>query len=643
MKPPQRGVLRAFLFAVVLVSSLGWAKVRLFAAESGDQAFKTARSDFMAAVAIEQKDRKIEALRQCINKFEQIVKRDGSGKSSDKCFYMIAQCHHRIHDLTHGMEDLKAARENYRTVVQRFPSSPLADDAQFLTGILYMAEDPAQAYIEFSKVGIYFPKGDMRPKAEQMMAQLEKRLGYDKGKKSGSSGENVSSRVQKGRPNSASSASGASSLSISSGASLKSAQRGAGALSVASSSRSLGARAEQKSNSTLNKLKRIQHWSGPDYTRVVLYMSDPVTFKEQTTQADPKSRQPGRICLDLKNCVLTSKVRAQIEVMDSFLREIHSAQIDGVQARVVLDTEPIESYRIFSMADPFRLVIDIRGRKSKPELPAHPVETARAPHPASDPQHPPAPLTLPPKLPSSAPSLAKQLGLGVRRIVIDPGHGGRDKGAISADKVYEKDITLAIAKELKSVLEAQTGCEVVLTRSSDRYLSLEERTAIANTKKADLFISIHTNAHEDRSLHGVETYFLNLSKDKESARVAALENATTSKKISDLETILQDLMLHTKINESSHLASDVQCHIVEKLKSCYDGVHNLGIKQAPFYVLLGAEMPSILIETAFLTNQREEQRLKDSTFRENLAKGISAGICDYIRQMKGFAKAGDRQ
>ncbi len=232
------------------------------------------------------------------------------------------------------------------------------------------------------------------------------------------------------------------------------------------------------------------------------------------------------------------------------------------------------------------------------------------------------------------------MGLTVRRIVIDPGHGGKDKGAIGPNGLYEKDITLAIAKQLKKVLEKEGGYEVLLTRDTDRYMSLEERTAIANTKKADLFLSIHTNAHTDPSLGGIETYFLNFSKDKESARVAALENAASAKQISDLEAILNELLRNTKINESSRLAREVHQEMVSRLESNRK-LRDLGVKQAPFYVLLGAQMPSILIEACFISNEVEEQLLKDAAFQRDLVKGIAQGIRSYTDRLARVGRVGE--
>ena len=243
---------------------------------------------------------------------------------------------------------------------------------------------------------------------------------------------------------------------------------------------------------------------------------------------------------------------------------------------------------------------------------------------------------------AALPSLARQFALGVKRIVVDPGHGGKDRGAISCNQVAEKDITLVIAQALKENLEKEIGCKVILTRTRDQFLTLEERTRIANEAKADLFISIHANAHLDTTLSGVETYYLNFAKDQESARVAALENRPSNKSMSDLKVLLHKLLFTTKVNESAALARQVQRNLIAKLKAKGDKVRDLGVKQAPFRVLLGAEMPSVLIETAFITNQADESRLNSRQFQQNLAKGITAGIESYITEVKRVAKAGER-
>jgi N-acetylmuramoyl-L-alanine amidase len=233
----------------------------------------------------------------------------------------------------------------------------------------------------------------------------------------------------------------------------------------------------------------------------------------------------------------------------------------------------------------------------------------------------------------STSDIAKQLSLGVRRIVIDPGHGGKDYGAPGCIKgVHEKHVTLQIAKRLAVKLKRELKCEVILTRTKDRYLTLEERTAFANTKDADLFISIHTNASRDKRAYGLSTYFLNLADDDESKRVAAMENATSTNNISDLEKILFSLMHYSKINESSRLATTVQSTMTSHLqRKGYSRIKNKGVKQAPFYVLLGAQMPSILVETSFISNPRECRRLMNSKYQDRLCEGIIRGIKQYIK------------
>jgi len=187
-------------------------------------------------------------------------------------------------------------------------------------------------------------------------------------------------------------------------------------------------------------------------------------------------------------------------------------------------------------------------------------------------------------------------------------------------------------------LREELGLEVMLTRSDDRYLTLEERTAFANTRNGDLFVSIHTNASRDPRAYGTETYFLNLATDDESIRVAAMENATSTKNISDLHSILNDLLKNAKINESSRLAAFVQGTLVKNLNlKGYDRIKDKGVKQAPFYVLLGARMPSILVETAFISNREECQRLTNPSYQDNLADSIVKGIRTYIQQLSPTA------
>jgi N-acetylmuramoyl-L-alanine amidase len=289
---------------------------------------------------------------------------------------------------------------------------------------------------------------------------------------------------------------------------------------------------------------------------------------------------------------------------------------------VVLDINSIDGYKVFHLHDPYRIVVDVRGKNAKEVKKAQKVAKAETRRPRKGIRKVAGP--------DDSVSLARQLGLNVRRIVIDPGHGGKDPGCYHKGGIKEKTIVLKLAKILAEKVEQRLHCEAVLTRTRDVFLPLEKRTAFANVKKADLFISLHINAHKQANVYGLETYFLNIATDERAVMVAARENATSEKNLSDLQAILNDLMLNTKISESSRLAHEVQKGIIGKVRKRYKSVKDLGVKQAPFYVLIGAEMPAVLVETGFITNPRERKRLLSDAYLNSLADGIVSGVERYV-------------
>jgi len=365
----------------------------------------------------------------------------------------------------------------------------------------------------------------------------------------------------------------------------------------------------------LGTVENLRFWSNPNYTRVVIDASQETAYYHNLLRKDPALNKPQRLYVDLKHTRLGNNIKKIIPINDDLLTNARAGQYTQDSVRVVVDIKSFKTYKIFSLKDPYRIVIDVWGEAGDGG-PAPPVASA----PSGG------------KLPASA--LAKQLALGVSRIIIDPGHGGKDYGAPGYLKgVHEKDVVLQIARRLAKKVRQELKCEVFLTRNRDEYLTLEERTAIANTKNADLFISIHTNSHKDNRAYGIETYFLNLATDDDAIRVAAMENATSTKNISDLQTILFDLMQNAKINESSRLAGYIQSTLVNHLKTKrYNRIKDKGVKQAPFYVLLGAQMPAVLVETSFISNPRECKRLVDPQYQERLCEAIILGIRQYIKE-----------
>ncbi|MDY0220100.1 MAG: N-acetylmuramoyl-L-alanine amidase [Desulfobacterium sp.] len=369
------------------------------------------------------------------------------------------------------------------------------------------------------------------------------------------------------------------------------------------------------SPTTDTRVTGLRFWSTPEYTRVVIDAEDSRPFIHHLLKRDPAINMPQRLYVDLECSRLGKDVPKHTAINDDLLIQARAGQYTPHSVRVVIDIKAFDNYKVFSLNDPFRLVIDVWAKESNGKEIASQSQT---------------PVTTNNILSSA---ITKQLALGVRRIVIDPGHGGKDPGAPGDLKnVWEKDVVLSISKRLAARMRDRLRCDVILTRSTDTYLTLEERTAIANTKKADLFISLHCNAALNRKAHGIETYFLNLATDDEAIAVAARENATSRKNISDLESILNDLMKNAKINESSRLAGKVQKSICAGLEGKYSNIKNLGVKQAPFYVLLGARMPSILVETSFLSNRTECQRLVTPAYQEHLCEAIIDGVEQYIRE-----------
>lgn len=234
-------------------------------------------------------------------------------------------------------------------------------------------------------------------------------------------------------------------------------------------------------------------------------------------------------------------------------------------------------------------------------------------------------------------SLAAQLGLKVRRVVVDPGHGGRDTGAIGPHRLREKDLALAIARKLARRLKA-LGLQVVMTRDRDVFVPLSERTRIANEAHADLFVSIHCNAARRRKLSGVETWTLNVSADRYAARLAAFENAEADRSVSDLRMILADLATKANASDARDLAQSVQSSLVRTLRSRVGSIRDHGVKQALFYVLLGTHMPSILVETGFISNPSEEVRLRSARFQEGTADAIARGVREYVDSRRRLAR-----
>ncbi|HVP69317.1 MAG TPA: N-acetylmuramoyl-L-alanine amidase [Anaeromyxobacteraceae bacterium] len=353
------------------------------------------------------------------------------------------------------------------------------------------------------------------------------------------------------------------------------------------------------------RVSEVRSWSNADYTRVAVYLSRTLAFTKQELPGDRE--HPRRLALDLKPALLGGGAVDQ-RVGDALVRGVRAAQYSPDTVRVVLDLAGEDGYQLFTLEDPPRLIVDVGTREAQRDA------IARLPRPAP---------------PADGDEGEGGLRRPVRRVIVDAGHGGHDTGAIGPRGVREKDVTLSMAHRLARDLRA-AGFEVVLTRSDDRYLRLEERTAIANMARGDLFISIHANAHPRRDQSGVETYFLNVTDDRYSRRLAARENGALEEEGGPgVQRILSDLNARASADASRRLALMVQKDVLARVRQSEGEVRDLGVKHALFYVLLGARMPAVLVETAFISNRAEERRLASPGYQQLVADGVTRAVCDF--------------
>ena len=419
------------------------------------------------------------------------------------------------------------------------------------------------------------------------------------------------------------------------------------------------ARLQGVSEKKLNAVSvdNIRYWEGPNSVRVVVDLSSEVEFRQGEAKA------PDRVFIDIDKARVNSMLlNKAMPVKSGMLQQIRVGQFDSSTVRVVLDVGTIGRVTSFALRDPDRLIIDVFGVETVTPVATAPVAAtptvaAPAPEPAKTAAAAPAPKTKAPvaanaKAPAAAAandpiitaakptsngdrSLIRSLGLKLQRVVIDAGHGGHDTGTIGPTGFTEKELVLDVAKRLKELVEKDLGAEVVMTRADDTFVPLETRTAIANQHEADLFISVHANSSRVRTVRGVETFILNLTNSRESLDTASRENAASEKSIHELQGIVNKIMLRDKVDESRELAKLIQKSMVSRKNSGTDR----GVKQAPFIVLIGASMPSVLAEISFISNPQEEKLLRTAEYRQQIADSLFDGVKSYAESLSGLKTA----
>jgi N-acetylmuramoyl-L-alanine amidase len=386
------------------------------------------------------------------------------------------------------------------------------------------------------------------------------------------------------------------------------------------------------------RLRAVRFWSLAEVTGVVVETSQETQYRAERVAS------PDRIFFDLLDTRPGEGKRGLelIAVNDALLKQIRVAETRPGVVRIVLDLAAAAEYTVTRLRNPDRLVIDLKPAALSPALPPALPEPPRV-----EPQKPLA------QLPSAAPpppalaarrdsrgeqSMIRTLGLKLQRVILDPGHGGHDTGTIARGGFAEKDLVLDVAKRLGALIEQRLGSEVLYTRTEDAFVPLEERTALATEKHADLFLSIHANSSRRTSITGPETYYLNFTTDRDALDVAARENAASARSIKDYPELLQKIALNEKVRESREFAEAMQRALYTGLMRGR-GARNRGVKQAPFVVLIGAEIPSVLTEIAFLSNPRDAQFLRRPDYRQRVAESLFKGMSEYADTLSHYKMA----
>lgn len=361
-------------------------------------------------------------------------------------------------------------------------------------------------------------------------------------------------------------------------------------------------------------IENIRHVSVQGYTRVIVTLSAKADYKHFQLAAD--RTRPPRIVIDFSPARVEAAAQAPTPVGDGLLKDIRTGQFAADTARVVLDLERAGSYTAFPLYSPYRLIVDVQAKAGQVR------EVPRKPAPRPEPAVRPArPVAAEPKY----------------RVMIDPGHGGRDPGAVGVGGLEEKTVVLDVSRKLGRKLEARLPVEVLFTRTSDVFVPLPERTARANAANVNLFLSIHANASENAHAQGVETYYLNNTNDRATIRLARMENGlgpmqAVQHEDPTLSLLLSDLVQNQKVDGSIALANAIQTSLVPQVSRRHRQVRNLGVKKGPFYVLVGAHMPCVLVEVSFLTHRVQGRLLRSTDYREAIAEGIFEGVAQFIHQ-----------
>lgn len=500
-----------------------------------------------------------------IAQFAAVIKEDPNGPRVAPSRYRMALATQELARRSFRRADYVTAVSLYELVVEKHPKHVLADDA--LIAIAHIRaerlSDTAGAIAICNRIIKEYPGGDMVPEARELLRTL--------------SGQ--------GTPAAPSGASGS----------------GSGA---------------PRAPAVPSQLHQISWVADNDTATITLNLSRTTTWRYQYVPPEAASGRPARLYIEFDNTSPDAAVRAGATVSGAMFTRVKVEQPTANKCRVVLDFSALRRYRVTAVEQPSRIVVEAsrtdaglpRGLLAEASSIAEPVREGESP-------------TRPPV------NLAEQLGLTVKTIMIDPGHGGRDPGA-QGNGIVERAMTLKMANLVAERLRKQ-GFTVLMTRTKDEFVSLDRRTEVANQNRVDLFISIHVNANRDARVCGFETYYLDYARTETASSVASRENLASGKSLNEIQSILSDLVGHSKTQESLSLATLIQENALGTLRGKGFTAFDNGVRSALFIVLIGAQMPSVLVEMGYCTNPAEAKRLNSDSYLASMADGIVKGVVAY--------------
>jgi N-acetylmuramoyl-L-alanine amidase len=690
--------LPAALLALALVAGPGTGASAATGASTAATLFAKAEADFAALRSDPARQRLRQSYTKVLEEYRTVFDAHPKTRQAEQALLRAGALHALLYTWTRQQADLNRAQNYYERLIAAYPRSSLADDAQLAIAYLYLdlSKDPAGAWLKFRDVEHVAPAGDKVPEARRMLKRLAQ---YAPPAPSAPPSDAeldlpcpapTPAAPPAAPPARQGSATGAPSAPAAAPATAPSPSPDAGMPTVLARVRGIRTWSNPEYSRVVVDLDRKAHFfsnlledrtgSGKpprlyldlfsslaeDRSCQAIQVNDGIVHTIRAAQFTPDSV---RVVLDLDRLgtyrifPMENPFRLVIDVTGGSPAPPPAAnaappaapetRLAPLAPITVPEIPPLPQQAAASAPAPAAAPA---ATLAVPALPAAPAASASAPAapapgsaatPASESAkraargaRPPAGAPAPAPVPTAAGriSLAQQLGLGVRRVIIDAGHGAHDPGAIGVGGLQEKEVTLDLALRLRDILR-QAGLDVVLTRDRDVFLPLEERTAIANKERGDLFLSIHCNSSDRGDLRGVETYYLNLTSNRRAMATAARENSMAVANMSDLNEIVRQIF-NSKMDESSRFAESVQRGLQRGLSRRYRDVVDHGVKQAPFYVLIGAEMPSILAEVSFINNPVEGRRLADPAFRQLVAESLAEGVRRYVRTVKTAALPG---